>query len=85
VKTAAFPSIIFQERRYCSRSSLVGRDCSGRFLLPRFTGTPLHQEIEIKVDKALPPSDEKLKQCRETDNRLRCLTIFILEPGQSQN
>jgi hypothetical protein len=45
----------------------------------------LRREIEIKVDKPLPPGYEKLKECYETDYRLRCLTVFILGPGQSQS
>jgi hypothetical protein len=39
----------------------------------------------IKIDKPLPPGYEKLKERYETDNRLRCLTIFILGAGPSQS
>jgi hypothetical protein len=64
---------------------LVGKDC-----FDVFSYLVLHRQAVAagnrdQVDKALPPGYEKLKQCYETDNRLRCLTVFILEPGQSQS
>jgi hypothetical protein len=36
------------------------------------------KRISIDVNKAPLPGFEKLKQCDETDNCLRCLTVFIL-------
>jgi hypothetical protein len=42
-------------------------------------------KIEIKIGKPLPPSYEKLKERYETDNRLRCLTVFILGRSPSQS